>query len=515
VSLPPSRPQGRQGEPKGSSIPDDHLVSIEAIGQRARSGGLWTIGAQAGQQGLSLLATLVLARLLTQSDFGVVALATSIVGISSLIFSIGIDAIVIRRPVASETFLASVFWVSTGIAIVIVVGLVTLAPFVASAFNTSSAAGYIRVLALAPAFTLVASVPVALLRRRMQFGRLVLVEVTGMAVYVSVQIVLALSGYGAWSIIIGQVSMTATNFLLALILARWVPHFQFSLGDVTSELGFAGGNFAANTIIYATKNVDYWLVGAVLGTTSLGIYYMAFVLPSILRLRLSAAAGKVLLPVFSRLRNDPDRRYRSYREALRVQIGIGVPAMIGVVVLAEPIVAVLFGPDWNAAVVPLRWLALATMLDLVTYSIYQAAIADGQVARLIILSAMRLVILVPALGYAVAVRGELAAVAVAVLIASAVALICQQPLLGRKLGLPLRPMAGDVLAIVVSSLAMASVVLGALRLVTGWAPGVQVLLGCSIGILIYTLSLKLIFRNTYRMLRNSITRAFASNREGN
>ena len=140
---------------------------------------------------------------------------------------------------------------------------------------------------------------------------------------------------------------------------------------------------------YVNKNLDYWLVGGLLGAQALGTYYIAYTLPSIVRLRFSSVVRSVLFPVFSRLRGDRDKSQRIYVAAMGLQGAVGIPTMLGLAVVAEPVVHVFFGAQWADAVNPMRWIALAAALDLLSTVLPQAAMAFGLMYRNVLVAAGR------------------------------------------------------------------------------------------------------------------------------
>ncbi len=119
---------------------------------------------------------------------------------------------------------------------------------------------------------------------------------------------------------------------------------------VGEDFRLAGGLLFNNGLTYGVRNTDYVVVGHLLGAAALGAYYVAYVLPQILRLRVTWAAGAVMFPVLARSQSDPRRTQQVYDHTHLLLAWVGFPAMVGLAVLAEPVVRVFFGPQWGA-----RW----------------------------------------------------------------------------------------------------------------------------------------------------------------
>ncbi len=466
---------------------------ITSIGRQARRGVLWTTSGQVGQQLLSVACTVVLARILSSSDFGIVALANSLLGLAVLVLGLGIDTAIVRRAEANQVYLSTMFWAATVLGLVAVAVLLLGSPLLASAVGSPDVAVYLAALSPIVLLNTSASVPLAVLRRRMQFARFFAAEMAGMVTYVIVQIGLALEGFGAWSVILGQLAMGVVSLISAFALAYWRPAWRFSPTLLRSELSFVSGNWTLQGVTFLTKNVDYWLVAGIFGSASLGIYYVAFVLPAIVRVRINTAAAKVLLPTFARLRDDPERFSRAYLEVVRLQVGVGFPAMLGMAVLAQPIIAVFFGDQWPGAVEPLRWLAIATMVEFIGMAAGLAAVAQGRMARLVVVALTRLSVMTTLIFLLAREFASLEAVAWAVAVTSGISLVAQHIVIG----LGLRPIGAQILHMLLASFAMA----GAVWLVVEQgmhenAPIVRLISGLGVGVTTYALCLGIVFRST-------------------
>src|SRR4029450_6847202 len=141
-----------------------------------------------------------------------------------------------------------------------------------------------------------------------------LVYILSFVIYVLVQVALAAVGVGAWAIIVGMVVLSYSQFSGMCVAARWRPHLVFRRSLVGQDLGFAGGLLVNHGLTHGVRNADYVVVGNLLGAAALGAYYVAYVLPQILRLRFTWAAGAVLYPMLVRSSPNRDRPGRSTTE---------------------------------------------------------------------------------------------------------------------------------------------------------------------------------------------------------
>jgi O-antigen/teichoic acid export membrane protein len=464
---------------------EEELPEGGDVGPLARRGALWGVIAQVVQQLLSVAATVILARLLTPSDFGIVTACITVLQFVQLAMALGWQAAIVRRLDAGEAYLSSVFWVIAGFGAVLAVVVAVLAPLLAGLVGVPDAAPYLRVLGVVCIPSAAVAVPLGILQGRLQLQRMNLVYILSFVIYVLVQVALAAVGVGAWAIIVGMVVLSYSQFSGMCVAARWRPHLVFRRSLVGQDLGFAGGLLVNNGLTYGVRNADYVVVGNLLGAAALGAYYVAYVLPQILRLRFTWAAGQVLYPMLVRSQSDQERTREVYYHTHLLLAWIGFPAMVGLAVLAEPVVRVFFGPQWSGAVAPLRWLALAALLEFVTFGPGMVATARGEVRPLLHTNVVRMVLLVAGVVVAGLAFRTTEAVAAAVFLATLVWAAYQQLTLARRLGLEFAPLRKGALVFAGLSAVLAGVVLVLLQQLEPWPPIVQLLVCVPAGVAVY------------------------------
>jgi O-antigen/teichoic acid export membrane protein len=475
---------GRPGEPTAEEVADQ-----AEVGHLARRGALWGVIAQAAQQVLSVAATMVLARLLTPADFGLVTASVTVLQFVQLVLALGWQAAIVRRRTADDEYLSSVFWVVSGMGVAIAAVVALAAPFLTGLMGVPDAAGYLMVLGLSciPGAALV--VPQGILQRRLQLRTMHLTYIRS---------------FVAWAVIIGMVAQALAQLAGLCLAARWRPRLVFRRRLVGEDLRFAGGLLVNNGLTYGVRNADYVVVGNLLGAASLGAYYVAYVLPQILRLRVTWAAGAVLYPVLARSQDDRQRTREVYDHTHLLLAWVGFPAMVGLAVLAEPVVRVFFGSQWGAAVAPLRWLALVALLEFITFGPPMVATAHGRVRPLLVTNVVRLVLLLAAVAVAGAVFRTIAAVAAGVFVATLLWAFHQQLTLARPLGLPFAPLLKGLAVFAGLSGVMGAVVL-ALLVQLDQVPAVVQLAACTLaGAAVYLGLGRLLFPGTTSPLLKSV-----------
>jgi lipopolysaccharide exporter len=344
---------------------ESRKLTIKALG-----GLFWSYGAHLSGRLVFFAATLVLARLLEPADFGVVTFALAILAYASNVLSHGATETLVYRHDAHDPRVAStVHWLACGAAIVLVAAVWLTAPLFADVSDDSSATWVLRILSLQLLMTAAVTVNGALIRHSLDFRKLFLPEQTGGLARGAVAIVLAIRGAGAWSLVAGQLCGIAATSLLLWIVGAWRPVRAFAREEVPRILRTGAGFTAIAILGEATRNVDFLIVGARLGTEQLGYYTLAFRLPELAVLALFEVAWGVLFPYYSRLRESseaPEDLTRRYLRTVRLGSLLAFPMAAALAGLAAPLVLILYGDKWEPSVVPLALVALWAGLAAVT-----------------------------------------------------------------------------------------------------------------------------------------------------
>lgn len=417
------------------------------VGTVISRGARQSLATQLFAQTGSMVATVILARLLNPGDFGIVALSQSILGFATLIALSGVNAAIVTRRTEVQVAASSYFWLALG------VGLVGFGVFALTALPVThvlgqpAAAPYVAVLAISFPLGMLSLVPAAMLQREFRFGWLNASIVASAGSYFALEIFLALLGWGAWAVIVGQVAGSAVGLLVSFAGARWRPAARFSWATVRSDISLTAGLGAGQALTFVQKNADNWAVSSVLGGPTLGIYYVAYVLPNIVRQRLTATLAQVLLPAYA-VAESIEETTRLWRRTFRSIAGLGLPMLVGIALVAGPLVHVFFGGQWTGAVAPMRILTASSVIDLLVGSVATVAVIRRNMRRYVVVTSIRaLSTTVFAFVAAITWRSTVA-VALAVLASALITALVQEFILSRPMGIGLgtvaRPLAGYV-----------------------------------------------------------------------
>ncbi|QAY74683.1 lipopolysaccharide biosynthesis protein [Agromyces protaetiae] len=335
------------------------MSQAQNLAQRATRGVVYTMGGLWGRALLQTISTVVLARLLTPADFGLIAMVGAVMGVAELVRDFGMTGAIIQAQNLSDQVWKSLLWLSAGIGAVLGVIIALCAPLISLLYNEPRLAG-VTILMAPGVFLSSLVMPLqAKATKELRFGMLATLDISTMAVGVVAGIVTALAGWGFWAL----VAMAGAQFFLrlialwAIVRPKWGP--PKIVREAWSLLGTGGSIFGAELLGYAEKNLDNVIIGAQLGPAALGQYSRAYALFLLPLQQMNGPLGRVALPVLSTLRAEPDR-YRRYIRTAALAIGyLTLPTYAVAAGVAGPLVLLLLGPNWSTAATLFALLCIA------------------------------------------------------------------------------------------------------------------------------------------------------------
>lgn len=356
----PDGDQQRPGQPEkanpGDPVEDanarffrtDHL--LPELGKRAVSGGAITAAAQGVKFVMNLVSAVVLARLLSPEEFGLVGMVLAVTGILGLFSEVGLSTATVQRETITHAQVSNLFWIN--IALSSFIGLVSMAlsPSIAWFYDEPRLVGIM--IALSSVFFLSGTAVQhrALLIRQMRFKAIAVIEVVSMSIGLVVGCAMALEGFTYWSLVGMQLCVAASALAITWCMSGWRPSLPRQQTGVSSLVTFGVQIMASDLITRVAARMDSILVGRFFGAEPLGLYTRAQVLLSRPLEQLLSPVGSVLIPVLSRVQTDPERYRRTFLRAYSLLGLVTFPLMALFLALSEPLVLLLLGTDWTGAV---------------------------------------------------------------------------------------------------------------------------------------------------------------------
>jgi O-antigen/teichoic acid export membrane protein len=489
------------GEPAAPAVePDSAARTAPAEARRAARGAMWLATSSIVVKGSQTLVLLVLAALLAPTALGLLAIGALVANVSTILANLG-------------TGHALVYWrgdvqraARTAVTIALVSGgLITallwaVAPFLASSLRAEDGAPVIRGLVSVVPLVAVAYVTGELLRRQLAFRRRVVPDIVGSIVGAAVAVVLAASGVGVMSLVVGQVVQGVLMLLLA-----WVVHPPVLPGwnpaDARGLLSYGGPLSAAALLEMVQLNLDYIVVSRVLGPLALGLYSMAFRLAYLPHLMIAVVVTGAAFPYLCR-RSAGELPVAAERVAV-VTLTLVTPVCAGIVLLSDHLV--LLGEEWVPAVPAVAWLGVYAWLLAIGQVAQVTLNASGRPSRSFALRLLQLVGLLVALPVAVS-RGIVAVAVAQGVVAFVVAAVAFVVVSRTVTGLSARRLLRGLASPVVAAGVMAFVLLATRELWPGEpsVSGLAVL--AALGLATYLATTGLLDRDTFRQARGLLRR---------
>jgi len=316
---------------------------------------------------------------LTPYDFGVAAAAGFFIQIAQRLTNLGFNTALVRLPDVTEDHSRTVFAINVGVGVVIGLTLALTAPWLAGFFRSPDAGYVIPVGGLTFAIGALGVVPSALMARQLKFRQLVIIEsLYGWTVSLS-SLCFAWWGFGYWSLVYSLLLGATVDGALKLLSARWWPSLRFSKRAFLELWSFGAGLHVKRLLEALAANIDNMVVGRALGVTMLGFYDKSFTTMNRATTLVSSAGQIVSLSVLGHLQGDSHRFRMAFRKMTLGVAVVGYPIMAMLAVLGTPLILVMFGPQWTAAVAPFQVLCTAGTLKIYLTYVSSAVQAKGRV----------------------------------------------------------------------------------------------------------------------------------------
>ncbi len=326
--------------------------------RRTLSGTVWMMSGSMVLVVLRFITLMILARLLTPEDYGLVGAAMIVVNFAQLFSQLGLGPALIQRPSLEERHLRTAFTVFTITGILFGSVILASAPLIAGFFHKNDLIPILRVAGIAFPLQGLAATPTALLSRELKFRSLAKINVlTYFGGSGIVGIGMALLGFGAWALVGALLAQLLIN-VIVLLFVKPFPKAPMFDRLAFNELVHYGGGFTIGRILnYVASQGDNLVVGRWLGVEALGFYdraYQMLVFPANL---FGNIIDQVSFPSMAKVQNSPERLALAYRRGIALTALIYLPMSVAIVALAPELVRVILGPSWENSVIPFQILA--------------------------------------------------------------------------------------------------------------------------------------------------------------
>ncbi|MBU1802290.1 MAG: lipopolysaccharide biosynthesis protein [Actinobacteria bacterium] len=330
-----------------------------------------------GTRLVSLAVFVTLGRLLAPRDFGLVALAAVFTAILGTFVDGGFSQVLVQRVKVTSLETATAFWTSVGISVVMYAALAALARPLALLYGEPRLDELLYVLGLQLPIAALSGTPAALLQREFAFRGLMVRQLIGTVGGAVGGLVAALSGLGAWALVVQAVGSVSLSCATLWVLSGWRPTLEYSVPVLRSMLGFGLAALGTEAVNLANSQADKLIVGTLLGPAALGYYYVGSRIVNLVSELMTVVIAQVSFTTFSRMQHEPRRMASAFNKATFASATIALPVFGALAIQAPVIVPLTFGDQWTSSVVVMQALAPAAALNSIIYFDKSALLARG------------------------------------------------------------------------------------------------------------------------------------------
>lgn len=331
--------------------------------QKVIKGVAWSTIQNWGSQALLLITFLILARLLGPETFGLVSMANVFIHFVQALVSQGFSDALIQRKDLEEEHLDTAFWANLALGVLVFSGFLISANVIAKSFQQVQLAPIIQCLSISVVINSFNATQQAILKRHLNFKSLAVRQLIGQMMGCFVSIVMALQGFGVWSLVSQQLISSLVGTALLWHLSDWRPGLKVSLKHFWELFYFGIHVVGISVMTFFNLRGDDLLIGYFLGPVALGYYTIAYKLLVTLTQLLVDTTRQVVLPTFAKLQDDVGKMRHAFYTATELVSFVAIPAFTGMAVLAPNLVFGLFGEQWAASIPVMRLLAFVGLIN--------------------------------------------------------------------------------------------------------------------------------------------------------
>jgi len=359
-AAPASVPGGSAQSPGATSEhPDTGLSGGESthdLKRKTARGALISVVGQGANFVVRIGSMVIIARLVTPEQFGLVGMVAAFTGFLGLFRDVGLSMATVQRETITHAQTSTLFWINLAVGGLLAALSGVAAPILVAFYGDPRLFWITVALGAGFIFNGAAAQHRALLQRNMRFGVLVMIDVIASVVSIGVGIWMAMAGAGYWSLVVMSISSPAVSLVGIWLASGWVPGLPRRRSGIRSMMHYGGVLTINSVVVYLVYNAEKVLLGRVWGAEVLGIYGRAYQLINLPTDNLNSAIGWVMFPALSRVQNDPARLRNYFLKGYNLFLSVVMPITMACGLFANDIVIVLLGPQWHEAVPVFRLL---------------------------------------------------------------------------------------------------------------------------------------------------------------
>lgn len=330
-----------------------------SLKKKAVASSMWASIQQFGRMGISFVANLVMARLLTPEDYGAIGMLMVFVALSMIFVDSGFANALIQKPNPSEEDYSTIFFFNLMVAVVLYFVLFFASPAISRFYNMDILIDMLRVLGLMLIINAFSIIQMCRLKKQLNFKTLTISFLTGQIIGASVGLYMAYKGCGVWSLVMYDLIDALIKTIMLWIQCKWKPRFVFQFSSLKELFRFGGFLLANGLLVTLRRNVLAIVLGKLYSAKELGMYTQAKKVENVPVHSVATIIGHVTFPVYSKLQDNTKQLKKAQQQSFNYIAFLCIPMLVLLMVVAEPLIVVLFTDKWIESVPYLQILCFA------------------------------------------------------------------------------------------------------------------------------------------------------------
>lgn len=351
------------------------------LAQKSVRGGMVTMTGQVTQFVLYTTMTVILARLLTPDDYGLIAIVMVVVGFAKMFKDAGLSMATVQKDRISHEQVSTLFWVNIIVSVFLCVCVLASSPLVARFYGRPELTAVTAALSVSFIISGLMVQHQALLRRHMQFGSLAIIQVLSQVVTLGVAVVLALLGWRYWALVGSTITTALVSTLMTFFFCPWIPSRMKRGTGVRDMLKFGGHLTVFNFVNYISTNVGQVILGRTQDAFAVGNYTKAQGLLMMPLLQIRTPINSVMIPALSKCQNNPERYRRYYYSLIFFLAFVTMPLAFLMALFSREIILLLLGPQWVESIYLFRLFSLYAIVYTVATTRGLVLVTLGKTAK--------------------------------------------------------------------------------------------------------------------------------------
>lgn len=329
-------------------------------------GIIWSMLERLSIQGVQFVVGIILARILSPSEYGTIGLLTVIIAFLQVFIDSGFSKALIQKQDRTQSDLSTIFFFNVLISVMFYVILWFVSPFIAEFYNNVMLIDLMRVLSLSILFSSLFSIPMTLFTIELNFKSIARSNLIAVVISGIVSIIMAFNGFGVWALVIQTVIKSILTLILIWAQIKWKPNFVFSQESFKLLFSYGSKLLLSSILNTSVNNFSNLIIAKLSSTKDLGFFTRGTQFADLVYGTFSSVLDSVLLPSLATIQHDRDKLIELTRFTIKSTAVIVTPVLLGLVIIAEPLIKILLTDKWLLAVPIMQIFCIARLVTIIS-----------------------------------------------------------------------------------------------------------------------------------------------------